>query len=107
MKEQVEALWVEKRECVTISRLARLSGLSEQELAALVEYGALSPTNPDDVQWMFEQTCVSSVKTAGRLRQAFDLEPDALALTLSLIDRIRDLQDEIRRLRVTMPHRSS
>jgi hypothetical protein len=106
--QQFEAMWIEKRETLSIERLARMSGLSELELTALVECGALSPTNPDDdAQWQFAQRCVTSVKTAGRLRQAFDLEPDALALTLSLIERIRELQDELRRLRVTIPHRSS
>jgi hypothetical protein len=108
VKEQFDAMWVEKREQITVERLARLSGLSEEELCALVEYGALSPTNPEDEShWTFAQHCVMSVKTAGRLRQAFDLEPDALALTLSLIERINDLQAELRRLRVRMPHRSS
>ena len=107
MKEHVEAIWIEKRERVSVDALARISGLSEAEVTALVEYGALLPVDPDDTQPMFEQTCVKSMKTAGRLRQAFDLEPDALALTLSLIERIRDLQEELRRLRVRMPHRSS
>jgi chaperone modulatory protein CbpM len=107
VKEHFEALWIEKRERIGVDALARISGLSEAEVTALVEYGALSPVDPDDATPMFAQTCVTSVKTAGRLRQAFDLEPDALALTLSLIERIHDLQDELRRLRVTMPHRSS
>jgi hypothetical protein len=107
VKEHFEAIWIEKRERIGVDALARISGLSEAEVTALVEYGALLPVDPDDTPPMFAQTCVTSVKTAGRLRQAFDLEPDALALTLSLIERIRDLQEELRRLRVTMPHRSS
>ena len=92
---------------LSVERLAQMSGLSEDEVCTLVDYGALAPTNPDETQWTFAQRCVMSVKTVGRLRQAFDLEPDALALTLSLIERIRELQDELRRLRVTTPHRSS
>jgi hypothetical protein len=107
VKEQFDAMWIEKRESITVERLAQICGLSEAEVCALVDYGALLPINPDDPDWLFQQSCVMSLKTAGRLRQAFDLEPDALALTLSLIERIRDLQEELRRLRVTMPHRSS
>ena len=107
MKEHIEAVWIGKREYVGIDALVRISGLSEAEVTALVEFGALCPVDPDDAEPMFEQTCLASMKTAGRLRQAFDLEPNALALTLSLIERIRDLQDQLRRLRVTMPHRSS
>jgi hypothetical protein len=101
-------MWVERREKVSLERLAQMSGLSQEELCALVEYGALSPTNPEEEpNWTFTQHCVMSVKTAGRLRQAFDLEPDALALTLSLIERINELQEELRRLRVRMPHRTA
>jgi len=106
VKDEFDAMWVEKREQLSMERLAKMSGLSEDELLALVEYGALTPTNPDEAQYTFAQHWVMSIKTAGRLRHAFDLEPNALALTLSLIERIRDLQDELRKLRVTIPHRS-
>jgi chaperone modulatory protein CbpM len=107
VNELIDAVWIEKREKVSIESLAKISGLSEAELCALVEFGALAPLNPDETEWLFAPHCVVTVRTAGRLRQAFDLEPDALALTLSLVERIRDLQEELRRLRVTVPHRSS
>ncbi|MEO7760463.1 MAG: chaperone modulator CbpM [Casimicrobiaceae bacterium] len=107
MTEDIEAVWMEKRTKLSIAGLAKISGLTEAEVCTLVEYGALAPTNPDEPEWTFEQQCVVAVRTAGRLQRAFELEPDTLALTFSLVERIRGLQEELRRLRVMMPHRSS
>lgn len=105
MKEHIDALWIETREEVSITHLARVSGLSEAELAMLVELGALTPLDPDASDWRFGERCVTPLRTAGRLRRAFDLDADALALTLSLVERIRELQEEVRRLRVLVPER--
>jgi len=107
VNEHIDALWVEAQREVSIESLARDSGLTRAELAALVELGALTPIDPDAQEWLFAGHCVMGLRTAGRLRRAFDLEPDALALTLSLVERIRELQEELRRLRVAIPRRTS
>jgi len=107
VNEHIEALWVEVEREISIDSLARHSGLTPAELAALVELGALTPIDPDADDLQFPPQCVTGLRTAGRLRRAFDLEPDALALTLSLVERIRELQEELRRLRVSIPRRTS
>ena len=107
MKEHIDALWVEAQREISVESLARDSGLTRAEIAALVELGALTPIDPDAQEWLFAAQCVMGLRTAGRLRRAFDLEPDALALTLSLVERIRELQEELRRLRVVIPRRTS
>jgi hypothetical protein len=107
VNEHIDALWVEAQREVSIESLARASGLTRAELAALVELGALTPIDPDAKEWLFAGQCAMGLRTAGRLRRAFDLEPDALALTLSLVERIRELQEELRRLRVVLPRRTS
>ena len=105
--EQIDAEWVERREQCSVAGLAKLSGLSEAELRELVDYGALAPINPDDTGWIFEQHCVMTLQRLGRLRRAFDLDANALALTTSLLERIHDLEAELHRLQMTIPHRSS
>ena len=104
--ERIDAVWLEKQGEISVAGLAQLSGLSEAELRELVDCGALVPTNPDEVQWTFGGHCVVIVQTAGRLRRDFDLDPQALALALTLIGRIHDLETELRKLRVLIPHRS-
>ena len=105
--EQLEAVWVDERAEISFAALESLSGLSTADLRALVEYGVLTPKDPDAVEWHFERRCVRAVKTAGRLRRDFELEPHALALALALVERIQGLESELRTLRVAVPHRSS
>ena len=107
IRKQIDAELIERREQCTVQGLAKISGLSEAEVRELVEYGAIEPLNPDDARWTFEQHCVLTVRTLGRLRRAFDLDTNALALTTSLLQRIHDLEAELHRLQMTIPRRSS
>ena len=105
--EHVEAVWLEKPGNISVTGLAELSGLSEAVLLELVAYGALEPIDPDETQPMFAGHCVRTVRIAGRLRHDFELDSQSLALALSLVDRIHQLETELRQLRVLIPHRSS
>ncbi|MEO8132631.1 MAG: chaperone modulator CbpM [Betaproteobacteria bacterium] len=105
--EYIEAVWIDERGEISLAALEMISGLPADDLRALVEYGALTPKDPDAPEWSFERRCVAAVRTAGRLRRDFELEPHALALALALIERIHGLETELRNLRVVVPHRSS
>jgi len=105
--EEIEAVWIDERGAISLTTLQSLSGLSEADLRALVDCGALNPADPAAAELNFERRCVAAVKVAGRLRRDFDLDPDALALALGLVERIQELEGELRKLRVLMPHRSS
>ncbi len=105
--EHINALWLEKQGDISVAGLAELSGLSETVLLELVAYGALEPINPDEGQPMFAGHCVPTVRIAGRLRHDFELDAQSLALALTLIGRIHQLEKEMRQLRVLIPHRSS
>lgn len=105
--ECIDAVWLEKQGEISVAGLAELSGLSEADLRELVEYGALVPINPDDGEWMFAEHCAVTVQIASRLRRDFELDTQTLALALSLIGRVHQLEAELRQLRVLIPHRSS
>jgi chaperone modulatory protein CbpM len=103
--ERTGTVWLDAHCEVSLAELARLSGLAEAELRELVEYGALSPNNPQEAQWTFSGECVVTVRTAYRLRESFDLDPNALSLALGFLERIRALEAELRALRAQLPHR--
>jgi chaperone modulatory protein CbpM len=105
--ESIDAVWLEKQAEISVAGLAELSGLSEAELCELVEYGALVPIDPEAARWMFAGNCMVTVKIASRLRHDFELDAQSLALALTLIGRIHQLEAELRQLRVLIPHRSS
>jgi hypothetical protein len=45
------------------------------------------------------------VRTASRIRVSFDLEPHGLALVVSLLERIDDLEAQLTTLRAQTPRR--
>ena len=100
-----DAEWLTEDQRFSLAELAELSGLSEAELRELVDYGAISPVNPDSSQWVFQGTCLLTVRTACRLRVSFELEPHSVALVVSLLERIRDLEMQLGSLRAQTPRR--
>ena len=104
-REQTDAVWLDDRLAFSFAELARFSCLSEAELRELADYGALVPNNPQEAEWTFSGDMVVTVQAAGRLRDDLELEPQALALVLTLIGRIRDLEAQLCSLRAQLPRR--
>ena len=103
-----DALWLHAQARFSMLELAQCSGLPETVLRELVEYGALSPAEADAVEWAFGGDCVARARTAARLRRDLELETPALALVLSLLERIDQLGAEVRHLhaQLALPRRS-
>ena len=104
--EHAEGQWLTEDCEFSFAELVELSGSSDDELRELVEYGALTPVNPDSPEWVFPGKCLLTVRAASRLRMSFDLEPHGIALVISLLDRIHDLEEQIGSLRAQLPRRA-
>jgi chaperone modulatory protein CbpM len=100
-----ETTWLDARCEVSFAELAQVSGLTQDELRELVEYGALVPRNPQESQWTFSGEVVVTVQMASRLRASFELDTSALALALAYLEQIRALETELRALRAQFPRR--
>lgn len=85
----------------SLRELADASRLELALLRELVDTGVLAPVSrnarPDD--WMFPSRSLDLLRSAARLREAFDLNTEGLALALTYRERIRLLESELRRLR--------
>jgi chaperone modulatory protein CbpM len=103
--EREEALWLTENLRFSLAELAELAGVPEAELRELADYGAITPVDPGASQWVFTATCLTTVRAASRLRASFELEPHGVALVISLLERIRDLEAELTALRAQMPRR--
>ena len=117
--ELSEAQWLCEQAEISVGQLAELTGLSPELLRELVDYGALVPigapvaeheassaadARPDpSAQWSFAADCVVAVRTARRLRDDFDLDANALAVALMLIERIHGLEAQLRELHSQFP----
>jgi hypothetical protein len=103
--ELTETLWLDQRQQLSLAELAELSGLPEAELRQLMEYDALVPADPAAKESTFTADCVITARTARRLRTDFDLEPAGLALVLTLLERIRNLEAQLRSIDAQRPRR--
>ena len=101
--ESAEPVWLNDDHVLSVTELAEMSGLSEAELLELVDYGAVTPIDPESSPWMFTGRCLLTVRTACRLRISFDLEPHGVALIVSLLERIHGLESQLNSLRAQLP----
>jgi len=92
---------------VALGELAEASGLLPQEIVELVEYGVFQPvggsTQAASVSaWRFSARTITLGRRARRLKSDFDLNLSGLALALTYLERIEELETELERLRCQM-----
>ena len=98
--EFAQAVYVDEGETVTFMQLVERSGLTEAELADLVESGALPDAPPVPVEARFSARCIVVAHAARRLRDEYALEDShSLAVVVRLTQRIQALESELRRRR--------
>jgi chaperone modulatory protein CbpM len=100
---ETEVLWLDEQRMVTLTELIEFSGLREGELLELVHTGALPARDAPGGGLTFSARVVTIARTACRLRDDFDLDMRGLAVALRLLERVRDLEGEIARLRAELP----
>ena len=103
MSGEPEVLWLDERRVVSLAELAEYSGLSEAELRELVQIGALPADSPPGETYVFSARVVTVARTACRLRDELELDLPSLGVALRLLERVRDLEGEIARLRALLP----
>jgi chaperone modulatory protein CbpM len=101
--ELTEAVWLDERGVVSLMELAQCSGLSEEELRQLIDLGVLAPNEPQSDEWQFSARTILAARTASRLRNDFELDAQGLALTLTLLERVRELEAQVHYLQACVP----
>jgi chaperone modulatory protein CbpM len=89
-----DVIWLDEQHQVSFDELEKLSGLTRAELNELMENGALIPASSEPLT--FSSSYIVSVRTVRRLREDFELDLNAISLSLILLDRIRDLELQIK-----------
>jgi hypothetical protein len=100
-----QAAWLHEHYEFSLEELCELSGLSEAELRELVDHGVLAPIEPGAQHWNFSADRLVLARSARRLRKDFDLDTHGVALVVTLLERVRDLEAELRDLRAKLPGR--
>lgn len=94
----LECEWLDTGESLNLAELSRLCGMSPAELDELVEYGALSPLNSNQRERRFPAQYIPRLRTAGKLRRDYDLEPFTVVILLNYLNRIETLEAQLRSL---------
>jgi chaperone modulatory protein CbpM len=100
--QMVEVAWLDARETISLAELSRTCGLSAQDLGELIDYGAIVPIRGSTT--LFSAECVVPLRTAGRMRQDFDLDLFTVSLLLGYLQRIAHLEQQLRGLQAHLPH---
>ena len=95
--ERFPSLLTEQFE-IELDELVSATGLTQEEIVELVEYGVFQPLGQARVQWRFTARSITLGRSASRLRTDFDLGVPGLALVAALLERIEMLEAEINRL---------
>jgi len=108
--EITEAVWLDEHHELSLTEFVEQSGLSVAELQHLVDCDALLPapaakaaSDLGAVEARFGADCLALARAASRLRNDFDLDENGLTLTLRLLNRIRELEAELRYLHAQLP----
>jgi hypothetical protein len=105
--EPAKAELLTRDHAFSLSELAQQSGASEAELRELVAYGAVTPNNPDALQWVFNGKYLPTIYAARRLGVSFALDPKGVALVVSLLDRIVEQDAQLGSLRAKLPRHAA
>jgi hypothetical protein len=109
--ELTETLWLGEHHAFSLQELCELSGCSEPEIRELIEYGVLTPAHPpahtpthtQESSMTFSDLHLVAARAARRLSKDLDLDQHAVALMIKLLDRIQELEAQVRDLNARLP----
>ncbi|HEY4467567.1 MAG TPA: chaperone modulator CbpM [Klebsiella sp.] len=78
----------------TITEFCLHTGLSEEELNEIVGLGMIEPRQPQRENWLFDDSAVTLVHRAVRLRKELELDWPGIAVALTLLDENERLSRE-------------
>ncbi|MGZ5819141.1 MAG: chaperone modulator CbpM [Burkholderiaceae bacterium] len=90
-----EWIWLDDQGVCSAQHLTEVSGLSNEELDDLIENDVIVPINDTTQPRTFPLRYIVVANRARRLRDDFELDRHGVMLTLTLMQRIDELQQEL------------
>lgn len=101
MHPSIEVNWLDSRETVSLVELSRVCGMTTDDLAELVEYGALAPLESNTDETSFSAVYIVTLRTVSKLRTDFDLDVFTVAMLMGYLSRIDELERQVQSLRAS------
>lgn len=77
---------------IAFAELLGACGFEREVLIELIGYGVFEPRGEGEDDWRFPSRSLALARRAARLRSGFELDTNALALVLGLLERMEELQ---------------
>lgn len=97
--------WLHAQARLRIVEVSEACGLTAEVLRELVDFGVIAPCDPTATEWDFTADCLPALRAAARLGADFELETHALALVLSYLRRIEELESQLQAVVAQMPRK--
>jgi chaperone modulatory protein CbpM len=101
MAGEQDVVWLHAHARLRLVDLSDACGLTQEVLRDLVEFGVIEPA--DAAAMEFAADCLPTLRAAARLRADFELETHALALVVSYLRRIEELEARVQALAARLP----
>ena len=101
-----EWIWPNDHDVCSARHLIEVSGLSNEEFDELLEIGVIVPIDNTTQVKSFQLRYIVTANTARRLRDDFELDLHGVALAMTLVRRIDELQSELIATRALLTHRA-
>jgi chaperone modulatory protein CbpM len=99
-----DSIWLDDSDVCTVEQLAEVSGLSSEEINDLIGNNVITPIDKDAEPQTFPLHYMLTARTARRLRDDFELDRHGVALALTLLNQIDNLESELQAARVRLIH---
>lgn len=102
-----EWIWLNEQSICSAPNLADVSGLSNEDVADLIENGVIVPVDASAQPMSFALRYIVVASMARRLRDDFELDRRGMTLAMTLMLRIEELEMELIAVRARLGHRIS
>jgi len=102
--ESSDWTWLDPHRRIAQADLVTMCSLTMSELDELVDYGALVPLAGEAGSRQFSAACVPPLREASRLRTHYDLDLFTVSLLLGYLQRVAQLEQQLRALHAHLPH---
>ncbi len=94
----LDAVVLDEHVNLTVEELCRTCRLDAADLVALVDAGIVDAIGTDRAVWRFPAPVLRRIHIAMRLQRDLEINYSGVALILDLLDELRSLREQMRRL---------